>query len=148
MNDALKFLSATSDYDTPHPRKLYPGWLIHKATNEDLELGHDWVQWAFPLDTPSAFNWDAPTVTPEEMVHLNPMQEANLLCMAERFHRFLAETTHWHKTNDHNHLRITRVMRCLMMAGHPAVAKRFLELAKSSATPSTSTLMFWEDAVK
>ena len=115
MNAALQFLSATSADSTPHPGRLYPGWLIHKATNEDLERGHDWVQWAFPLDTPSAFNWDAPTVTPDEMAHLDPTQEANLLCMAERFYRFLTETTHWHKMNDHNHLRITRHPACVQI---------------------------------
>ena len=148
MNRALLFLSATDGDSTPHPGRIYPGWLIHDATDADLERGHDWIQWAFPLDTPSAFNWDAPTVTPEDLATLTPGQEANLLCMAERFYQFLAMNTHWHTMNDHNHLRITRVMRCLTMAKQPGMAMRFLELAKSKAHPSATTLRFWEDAVK
>jgi hypothetical protein len=103
--------------------------------DEALEAVHDFIQWLFPLPEPSAFNPDAPLLTPEdvEAFRSDPVLRANLLHSFERILPFLglawgeeavtegpnfAERVPdvWEFPN-HNWLRITRILRSLTLLG-------------------------------
>lgn len=141
MITATEFLSGT-----PAPDKLTVEWILH-ADDGSLERRHDWVQWAFPNVEPSAFNPDAPTTTPEEMQALPQVAKDNLLWLYMRYFRFLQATQHWRMANNHNHLRITRVLKCLMLAGFPAHAAKLYAFVVGKGANATSE-RFWRGALE
>lgn len=138
---ALAFLSGE-----PNPDGLTVRWILD-ATNKDLERRHDWVQWAFPTNTPSRFNPDAPTITLKEMKSLTPEQTQNLVAMAERFSLFLASSAYWRHARSHNHLRITRCLTSLKLAGAYKQRDALYHLAMEHGQPSEETMRFWAAAL-
>lgn len=129
-----------------NPRGLNLRW-IFTASNVDLEDRHDWIQWAFPIDTPTQFVDGAPVVTLAEMQALDITQQANIRRCHAQFATFLQSTQHWRRGNNHNHLRITRVLRCLTLAGMDELATQFLAYATENGQPTPETLRYWRDAV-
>lgn len=85
-----------------------------------LESGHDYIQWMFPLDEPSAHNPDAPILTKEDIraFQMSDELQAAVMVSVHTFMRFLFFTRkNWIQNFDHNHLRITRVLKCLVLLG-------------------------------
>lgn len=123
-------------------------WVVNVATDHDLEKRHNWVQWAFPLDTPSKANPFAPTVTHQELLAMSPTQAENLRAMLDRYMRFLDDTIHWRHPNDHNHLRISRVIKCLRLAGWDTMAEQVYEFAVAVGNPSPNGKAHWDTALK
>jgi hypothetical protein len=104
---------------------------IWEWPDADWELQHDFIQWLFPLEQPSAFNADAPLLDEDTIKewHRDKLLQHNLRQSSERWLRFcgvesvegnlhLADFKQnvWGGFN-HNWLRITRVMRCLRLLG-------------------------------
>jgi hypothetical protein len=60
-------------------------------TDEAWEMNHDFIQWLFPLKTPSNFNPDAPLLTDEDiaMFKSNNLLQQNVRQSFRRFLRFL-----------------------------------------------------------
>jgi hypothetical protein len=86
-----------------------------------LEAVHDYIQWLFPLREASAFNPLAPVLSPNDVAALRASAPAqsNLISAAHRMQRFYEQNPKWLTAYDHNHLRITRIIRSLsMLAGH------------------------------
>jgi hypothetical protein len=101
--------------------------------DDELEEVHDFVQWMFPLSEPSRFNPDAPLLTGDDIAAFrgDALLQARLRQSFERILRFLGftraedgsivEGPHfadrvpevWQYSN-HNWLRITRILRCLL----------------------------------
>ena len=119
-------------------------------SDEELEDKHDWIQWAFPNPKPSQFNPTAPTLTKEEWTnHWDQTARENMVKMAWRYWEFLKRTHHWRHRQNHNHLRITRMLTCRRMTAQDTLMEEFYEFllhdVNSMATPRT--LEFWETAV-
>jgi hypothetical protein len=140
-----------------------------------LEAVHDFVQWLFPLDEPSAFNADAPLVSEADRAAFrqDSRLEANLRRAFERMLAFygleLDETEAapavrraaswdersavWLRRGNHNHLRLTRILKSLMILGQPALAGALYNRLREEAnrTPdriSAVTLEYWTDAIR
>jgi hypothetical protein len=138
-----------------------------------LESVHDFVQWLFPLDEPSAFNPDAPLVSEADRAAFrqDPRLEANLRRAFERMLAFygleLDETGAapavrragswderspvWLHRGNHNHLRLTRILKSLTILGQPALARalydRLWEEANRAPDRITPvTLRYWTSA--
>ena len=82
-----------------------------------IERTHDFIQWLFPLTEPSAAVPGAPVLTAEQAAEIRasiPAQCA-LAAATDRMDRFYRATTLWLAPHDHNHLRITRIIRSLRM---------------------------------
>lgn len=142
MTTALEFLSGS-----PNPDGLTVDWVTH-ATPEELERRHDWVQWAFPNDRPSDYIYDAPLVTKEEMKNLTDLQKTNLFSMAGHYLLTLANTTAWRHPGNHNHLRITRVLKCFVMVGWMKEAHYiYEEFSSGNSGANETTLCYWKDAL-
>lgn len=82
-----------------------------------LEQTHDFIQWLFPLTEPSAAMPDAPVLGPEEVqaIRDSGMAQCAMAAATDRMDSFYRATHDWLMPNDHNHRRITRIIRSLRL---------------------------------
>ena len=120
------------------------------SSDEELERRHDFIQWLFPLPEPSAAVPGSPVlrVADIEALRSSPRAQANLSASATRMLLFYERTGWWRRASDHNHLRITRIIRSLrvLVGDHAADAFRLtiLDLAEASDAPINATsLRYW-----
>jgi hypothetical protein len=129
--------------------------------DEDWELQHDFVQWLFATDTPSMFNPDAPVLNASTIARFraDPRLRHRLrrsfdrwlaFCGVVRTHDGLAldnpNPRVWGRQN-HNFLRITRVLRSLNLLGLPDEAQAFFALLTTiRARIDPTTWGYWERA--
>jgi len=116
-----------------------------------LERRHDFIQWLFPLTEPSGAVPGSPVLTPEDIVAIraDPRAQAALAAGARRMGEFYARTDAWLAAHDHNHLRITRILRSLRLLAGDAAAEGFRHdiLQRAAGAPiNARTLEFWVEA--
>lgn len=103
-----------------------------------LEATHDFIQWLFPLTEPSGAVPDAPVLAPGDIadIRASGMAQCALAAATDRMDAFYRNTHDWLMPNDHNHLRITRIIRSLRLLreDEDADAFRSLILARVDAT--------------
>lgn len=139
---------------------------IWNMSDEKLEYGHSWVQWAFPLTEPSNFNPDAPLLTEEDILLFkeNPILQSNLLTSFIRFINFLGISLEnekliqndnfqpilWTQPN-HNWFRITRVLNSLKLLGLERQAEIFYiflsDLHFKKGYVSKNSFTYWARAL-
>ena len=136
---------------------------IWNMSDDELMHRDDVIQWLFPLDKESAFNPDAPLLTPDEIVlfRQSPLLQENTLIS---FHRFIAvlglsfedgfiqeikNVGLWTSPSS-NWLRITRILRCCSMLGHEPETRALLSYCEAKATPAAieMSLPFWKQAIR
>jgi len=157
-----------------HGRYLHE---IQQWADDQLEAVHDYIQWLFPLPEPSGFNLAAPVLDRESIQEFRrrpDLQEklrASFLRMMNfygfetrsgerititRAPHFAAKAARWLSPGNHNHLRITRILRCLTVLGLEADAKAFFdclceiydhEQDKPMPAISDDTMLYWREAV-
>jgi hypothetical protein len=150
---------------------------IQRWADDQLESVHDYIQWLFPLPEASGFNVAAPILNAEsiqefrtrpdlqENLRVSFLRLANFYGFAVRLGEqisvnrapnFAAKVTGWLSPGNHNHLRITRILRCLTVLGLEAEAKTFLDCLaeiyeeqqnKPMPAISDETMLYWRDAV-
>lgn len=125
--------------------------------DERLEHVHDFIQWLFPLVEPSPVNPSAPVLDAATTAALRAQPEAlaNLRAAYRRMLRFYRGSRHWITPGNHNHLRITRILKCLRLTGLDAEAQEFFEWlsaiyeherVKSKPGITARSYEFWKDA--
>ena len=149
---------------------------IWRWSDEKLERVHDYIQWLFPLPEPSSFNPEAPTLDQQAIREFRARAElrANMRSSFMRMlvfygfklieedplrvvpsESFIERSRNWLRLSNHNHLRITRILRSLRLVGleEEAVAlSRCLaalsEKESSSPEPriSEETFGYWRAA--
>jgi hypothetical protein len=163
--DLVKFYRGeTPDYQGRMLRGIW-GW-----DDDLLERCHDYIQVLFPLKEASQFNWNAPLLddATAQRFRSDDMIRANLLHSLQvmlRFYgfrmdektgevveaeNFARRADEWLHTGDHNHLRITRILKCLTRCGLRKEAAAFLRRLELLANPrhvTPTSLRFWRDAV-
>lgn len=143
---------------------------ILAGSDEELEWHHDIIQWCFPLHEPSGVNPDAPVVTVEEQKVLaaHPGVKKKMREVLERWLSFYGfelkggevvrgedfgeKSRRWNRHLDHNHLRITRIIRSLRLFGLEeearAVHGAFAEFARSGESQiNRTTQAYWDVAL-
>jgi hypothetical protein len=122
-------------------------------SDEQLEDVHDYIQWLFPLPVRSAAQPAAPILTDAEIDVIKTDRRAieALERAAQRMLQFYRQTHWWLRWQDHNHLRITRIIRSLRLLVGTAAAQRFhraiLALHNAASAPiNARSLQFWADA--
>lgn len=166
----LNFLSGLSP-DT-HGRYLREMW---EWDYERLESVHNYIQWMFPNPVPSQFQPDTPLLTQEaiDLIKADEEIQANMkhsLLIMLRFYGFDLEqnaqgvifirrgrrwdtdSLRWVTENNHNYLRLTRILTCLMLVGMEDYAIALYDAlehvyADNSALVGAKTLKFWQAAV-
>ena len=149
---------------------------IQQWPDGQLEAVHDYIQWLFPLPEPSGFNVAAPVLNRKSIQDFrkrpdlqNKLRVSFLRLMnffglearsgeqitVTRAPNFTAKTTVWLSPGNHNHLRITRILRSLSVLGLEAEAKVFFdclskiyenEQNKPMPAISDETLLYWREA--
>lgn len=142
---------------------------IQQWPDDRLESVHDYIQWMFPLEEPSAFNPYAPLLDQEtikafrsredlrdnlrtswiRMLRFYGLEMADGKVMPAR--NFLDRSDDWLTPHNHNHLRITRILKSLRTLGLEPEAEAFFErlseIHHSGGRMITAeTFRFWRSA--
>lgn len=132
------------------------GLLIDELWAQDdeyLEHRHDFIQWLFPLQEPSRAVVGAPVLTAQDVASMRASEAAQrgLDLSSRRMMRFFQATDAWLSRHDHNHLRITRIIRSLRLLTGDQAADAFrdgliadLSLRRGRVNPTS--LEFWREA--
>ena len=121
--------------------------------NAALEQTHDFIQWLFPLPEPSSAVPDAPVLTAAEIeaIRNSTMAQCAMAAATDRMEAFYRTTPAWLRAHDHNHLRITRIIRSLRRLRGDAEADAFrdaiLSFVEATRAPvSARSLGYWTTA--
>lgn len=138
-----------------------------------LENSHDIVQWVFPTKEPSQFFKNAPVLSNEDIEAFKKNDDAkkNMQTAFQRYMKFYGiavgedselkksdnwtwRKREWLKANNHNHLRLTRILKSLKLFGLDDEAKElYIFLIDLSSTNegkcfSPQTIKFWKEALE
>ena len=119
-----------------------------------IEQTHDFIQWMFPLTEKSMSVPGVPTLIGEdiEAIRTSVVARANLKKSAQWYLGFLQRNNHWIKSYDHNHLRITRVIKALNLLLSQRAALTLLDSVLEVAgdkvnSVNQDSIRFWRAAV-
>lgn len=134
-----------------HGRKLDD---ILGMNDSDLEADHYYIQWLFPLKTMSENVWDSPTITDVEIESAisDETVQMNMQRALERMVRFYTANDHWLQEQDHNHLRISRMLISLRSMLGDDVAREFYRMLmeriiEPDAKVSQYNMRYWKEAM-
>ena len=126
---------------------------IWNFDDNEIEQTHDYIQFMFPLAEKSGSYFNAPILSPEDIkaIRLSEVAQANLKKSAEWYLGFLERNDHWIKNYDHNHLRITRVIKSIRLLISEKDADMFKSafyetLGSSENKIDLKAKMFWGKA--
>lgn len=121
--------------------------------DERLERTHDFIQWLFPLPERSGAQPDAPVLTEADIAVLRGSMTAQAVLAAatDRMAAFYRHTDGWLAASDHNHLRITRIIRSLRLLRGDAYADAFrafvlARVEAADAPVNGLSLRYWREA--
>jgi len=147
VNYALNFLEGGEDLrgrTLDQILAMDDHWIEHK---------HDFIQWLFPLDVPSGSNKFAPILLIDEILAIAASEKAQLSLKksVRRMKEFYTSNDHWIRGYDHNHLRITRIIKSLKLLSTEKDANDFKEwlvyrLGDQRLSVSPKSLNFWNEA--
>lgn len=127
---------------------------VLQLSGADLESTHDYIQWLFPLLTPSSTVPGVPILTRSEInaIRDDAMAQKNLRRAVDRMGTFYESTKTWLAPHDHNHLRITRIIRSIRLLLGADEAEEFFDLimtlvAEAGHPVSSTSIKYWRDAV-
>ena len=145
----VNFLNGTSpDHQGRYLRDIWD------FDDKAIEQTHDFIQWMFPLTEKSMSVPGVPTLSPDDIaaIRTSEVARANLEKSAQWYLGFLQRNNHWIKSYDHNHLRITRVIKALNLLLSQRVAltllNSVLEVAGDEVNSvNQNAIRFWRVAV-
>ena len=118
-----------------------------------LERTHDFIQWLFPLPEPSSAVPDSPVLTPDDIqaIRISDLAPMAMGAATDRMAAFYQSTHDWLMPNDHNHRRITRIIRSLRLLVGDAEAEAFhafivARVEATQAPVSARSLGYWATA--
>ncbi|WP_439477002.1 opioid growth factor receptor-related protein [Brevundimonas sp.] len=118
-----------------------------------LEQTHDFIQWLFPLPEPSAAVPGSPVLAPGDIqaIRVSELAPIALAGATDRMIAFYQTTHDWLMPNDHNHRRITRIIRSLRLLQGDEAADAFrdaiLERIEATRAPvSARSRGYWATA--
>jgi hypothetical protein len=143
--------------------------------DEHLEAVHDFIQWLFPLPEHSGANPSAPVLDDAaiDAFHARPELRSALLRSLDRMLAFYGfewsgtrivksasfseRSANWLRAGNHNHLRLTRMLRSLYLLGEAQAARALFEILAETYDEerrtgrgriSDRTFHLWRAAVK
>jgi len=141
-------------------------------TDDWLEETHDFIQWLFPTNQKSQFNNNVPVLDEKMITYFShPDIKFKILRAFQRMLKFYGlkyedssdtidmdnwETRKkvWLTSNNHNFLRITRILTCLRLVGLENMANVFLSTlqtifhSKDGRCITFKTFLFWSEATQ
>ncbi|NET02671.1 MAG: hypothetical protein F6K62_11860 [Sphaerospermopsis sp. SIO1G2] len=156
----------------------HSGRLLTEIWQQDytwLEKIHDYIQWLFPLNEKSRFNFDAPILTDEDIQifrkHLSLRKNlSKSLKLMLGFYGLSCQTSengaihiqvnqsfserkqNWVWFSNHNHLRITRILKSLRLLGLEKYAQALFQCLEEiynleNGKISFESFSYWQDAI-
>ena len=126
---------------------------IRSYTDHEIEHVHDFIQIVFPLNEESRASFHGYYLRHDllvEQIRSNELAKTNIVKSAEWFLKFLERNSNWKAVYNHNHLRITRIIKCLRLLVSDQEADKFyndvLHLLGHQSKINEVTLAFWENA--
>lgn len=142
---------------------------LQNMSFDKKEYTHDYIQWLFPTDQKSAFNFDAPVFNLQQFTILNqnPVIKENVklsfIKMLEFYglryddstwtvykdDHFEKRARNWLTLGNHNFLRISRILRCLVLFECNQEAQAFYSFLKtldSHPALKIENFVYWEEA--
>jgi hypothetical protein len=141
----------------------------------ELESTHDYIQWLFPLAEPSRAVPTSPVIGPTEIADFRQNESARAMQIRalERMLRFYglrldakpggswsvtpaanfsSRRREWLTPGNHNLLRLTRIMKSLILLGHRPYAEALFRRLETlyQENPSAigpTTFRFWQEAI-
>jgi hypothetical protein len=150
---------------------------ILKWQDDELECVHDYIQWLFPLPERSGFNLNAPVLDQQAIYEFRsrPDLQRNMLASflrmlafygleivescaptVRRAPSFAERSKNWLTASNHNHLRITRILKSMRTLGLETEATALFdcladiyreESGRAFPCISDDTFRFWQHAV-
>ena len=124
---------------------------IWDFTDKEIEDTHDFIQIVFPLNEPSKHSINRHFLDDKlviDQIRCDEIIKNNLVKSSKWFLSFLSRNHQWRIGHDHNHLRITRIIRCLRLLVSDNEADDFhlsiLRLVEGNNLVNKETLEFWE----
>ncbi len=154
------------------------GRMIHEIWAWDfdrLEYKHDYIQWLFPISEKSFFNLHSPVLNNEVIqrfrtdfnLQKNLLQSFTVMLrfyglegnteddryVVTKAQNYEIRAKEWINFGNHNYLRITRILKCLMILGCERYARGFyqcLQQIYNEETPAIThkTFHYWTDAAR
>lgn len=144
---------------------------IHAWGYTELETVHDFIQWLFPLPESSQYNPHAPVLDKQQIAkfHADAALRAQLLASLDmmlgfygferdnmsiiRSNSWEERSRNWLRPGNHNHLRLTRILKSLSLLGLKGYAHALLEAlsdvfsVEGSSVISGDTMEYWKRAL-
>jgi hypothetical protein len=101
--------------------------MLLQQSDHQAETTHDYIQWLFPLDEPSRSVNGVPVLNELDIeeIRQSSLAQANLAKSTSWFLGFLERNDHWVTKYNHNHLRITRLIKSLRLLASDEAADEF-----------------------
>ena len=127
---------------------------IWNFTDEQLESTHNYIQLLFPLKEMSDNVMGAPFLDDEDVIKFIredlDIQE-NFVTSLMRMQNFYRDNDFWLQPNDHNHLRITRILKSTSLLSSTENAKEFYDFimlrVKEFQPVTEESLGYWKCAI-
>ena len=136
------------DYEGRYLRDI---WSFDDTKIENI---HNFIQWIFPLDQISKYVPSSPVLIDEEILEIkqSTLAKENLILSKQWFYSFLKRTSKWELEKNHNHARISRMIKSLKLLHSEDAAKKCLDevlhLAKSRSFNAEGVLYNWKECSK
>lgn len=124
-------------------------------SDDEIERTHDFIQWVFPTTEPSQNVIGSPVLSAEELalVRGSEVAKESIIASSEWFMGFLSRQSNWTLGYDHNHLRVTRMLKSLTLLDERELAESnfnvLLELLDmfGESHENTEVLTYWAKAL-
>lgn len=139
---------------------------IWEWTDDELESTHDYIQWLFPLREDSICQPDSPILTDRDIAVIDKENvRRSFLVMCDFYgieyqgvtirtnpHTWIYKHHNWLRPKNHNYLRLTRIIKSLMLFGleqEAVTLEMFLVdlYSKHKDMIGEETLKFWTEAI-
>lgn len=124
-------------------------------THEEMESIHNYIQWMFPLNEQSKFSKSAPILTKDDIEYVlaKPNRVDILFESFSQYLLFIFDTDNHERifgsSFDHNHLRISRVIKCLRLFKQSDSANKFFDAvcAQNKNGVLDNAIVHWKEAL-
>lgn len=148
-NLLLGFLKGTGK--DRHGRTIEEIW---NYTDEQIESVHNYIQWLFPLREMSENVMGSPYLeTDEEIKKIREDSDTqeNFVKSLMRMQNFYRDNDFWLQPNDHNHLRITRILKSTALLSSKENAREFYDFimwrVREFQPVTEESLDYWENSI-
>lgn len=128
-------------------RRLSDVW---QFDDDEIEHTHDFIQWMFPLREVSGSNFTAPTLLASdiEAIQSSVQCRQNLEKSSTWILAFFERTEEIFQYTNHNHLRVTRIIKSLRLLHSDQMADQFKQdvlaiIQERQARINPVTVAFW-----